>query len=126
VNSHLDSFNKALRRLAEALDAPPGDLVRDASIQRFEFTFELAWKAIKNTATVEGLECMSPCSCLKLAFGQGWVDDEPIWLAMLEDRNRASHTYDETHPQTGCPGVREQPVTPAGIDGNLRLEPDTR
>jgi nucleotidyltransferase substrate binding protein (TIGR01987 family) len=95
VNSHLDSFNKALRRLAEALDAPPGDLVRDASIQRFEFTFELAWKAIKNTATVEGLECMSPRSCLKLAFGQGWVDDEPIWLAMLEDRNRASHTYDE-------------------------------
>ena len=95
MNSHLDSFNKALRRLAEALDAPPGDLVRDASIQRFEFTFELAWKAIKNTATVEGLECMSPRSCLKLAFGQGWVDDEPIWLAMLEDRNRASHTYDE-------------------------------
>jgi nucleotidyltransferase substrate binding protein (TIGR01987 family) len=95
VNPHLDSFNKALRRLAEALDAPPGDLVRDASIQRFEFTFELAWKAIKNTATVEGLECMSPRSCLKLAFGQGWIDDEPIWLAMLEDRNRASHTYDE-------------------------------
>lgn len=95
MNPHLDSFNKALRRLAEALDAPPGDLVRDASIQRFEFTFELAWKAIKNTATVEGLECMSPRSCLKLAFGQGWIDDEPIWLAMLEDRNRASHTYDE-------------------------------
>jgi len=95
VNPHLDSFKKALRRLAEALDAPPGDLVRDASIQRFEFTFELAWKAIKNTATVEGLECMSPRSCLKLAFGQGWIDDEPIWLAMLEDRNRASHTYDE-------------------------------
>jgi nucleotidyltransferase substrate binding protein (TIGR01987 family) len=95
VNPHLDSFNKALRRLAEALDAPPGDLVRDASIQRFEFTFELAWKAIKNTATVEGLECMSPRSCLKLAFCQGWIDDEPIWLAMLEDRNRASHTYDE-------------------------------
>ena len=95
MNPHLDSFKKALRRLAEALDAPPGDLVRDASIQRFEFTFELACKAIKNTATVEGLECMSPRSCLKLAFGQGWIDDEPIWLAMLEDRNRASHTYDE-------------------------------
>jgi nucleotidyltransferase substrate binding protein (TIGR01987 family) len=95
VNPHLDSANKALRRLVEALDAPPDDLVRDASIQRFEFTFELAWKAIKSTATVEGLECMSPRSCLKLAFGQGWIDDEPIWLAMLEDRNRASHTYDE-------------------------------
>ncbi len=95
MNPHLDRFNKALRRLQEALDAPAGDLVRDASIQRFEFTFELAWKAIKNTATAEGLECLSPRSCLKLAFGQGWIDEEPIWLSMLDDRNRASHTYDE-------------------------------
>jgi nucleotidyltransferase substrate binding protein (TIGR01987 family) len=95
VNPDIGSFNKALVRLAEALDAPASDLVRDASIQRFEFTSELAWKAIKNTVTEEGLECVSPRSCLKLAFGQGWIENESIWLVMLEDRNRASHTYDE-------------------------------
>jgi nucleotidyltransferase substrate binding protein (TIGR01987 family) len=42
-----------------------------------------------------GLECMPPRSCFKLAFGQGWIENESIWLVMLEDRNRASHTYDE-------------------------------
>lgn len=40
-------FEKALRRLEEALDKPESAIVRDASIQRFEFTFELAWKAIQ-------------------------------------------------------------------------------
>ena len=95
MNPDIGSFNRALDLLAEALDAPTSDLVRDASIQRFEFTFELAWKAIKNTATVEGLECISPRSCLKLAFGQGWIENESIWLVRLEDRNRASHTYNE-------------------------------
>jgi len=51
VNPDLGSFNKALGRLAEALDAPASDLVRDASIQRFEFTFELAWKANTSWST---------------------------------------------------------------------------
>ena len=90
-----DSFGKALGRLEEALQAPANDLARDASIQRFEFTFELAWKSVKAAAVPEGLECASPRSCLRLALSQSWISDEAIWLAMLDDRNRASHTYDE-------------------------------
>lgn len=30
-----------------------------------------------------------------LAYKNGWIGDEAGWLAMLEDRNRTAHTYDE-------------------------------
>jgi len=66
-----------------------------AAIQRFEFCFELAWKAIQERAREEGLDCQSPKGCFKLAFKAGWMSDEQGWLAMLEDRNRTAHTYDE-------------------------------
>ena len=51
-----DSFGKALGRLEEALQAPTSDLARDASIQRFEFTFEPAWKSATTAAAPDGLK----------------------------------------------------------------------
>jgi len=43
-------FEQALRRLEEALAKPEDPIVRDACIQRFEFTFEMAWKAVQSYA----------------------------------------------------------------------------
>ncbi len=96
MTTRQDSFSQAIGRFSEALAVPETDLIRDAAIQRFEFCFELAWKVIQERARSEGLECQSPKGCLKLAFKNGWIDDETGWLAMLEDRNRTAHTYDET------------------------------
>ena len=95
MTTRRDSFNHAIVRFNEALMAPETDLSRDASIQRFEFCFELAWKVIQERARTEGLDCQSPMGCLKLAYKNGWIGDEAGWLAMLEDRNRTAHTYDE-------------------------------
>ncbi len=83
-------------RLSEALSALVTDLNRDAAIQRFEFCFELAWKVIQEWARAEGLDCQSPKGYLKPAYKNNWINDETGWLAMLEDRNRTAHTYDET------------------------------
>ena len=91
----LESLQNAVVRLRAALDAPETDLSRDAAIQRFEFCFELAWKTIQRRALDEGLECQSPKGCLKLALKLGWIAKENDWLAMLEDRNQTTHTYDE-------------------------------
>ncbi len=86
---------QAVERLRQALLEPETPLHRDGTIQRFEFSFELAWKALQKHLRSEGLDCASPRSCLRLAWRQRLLEDEEAWLAMLEDRNRTSHTYDE-------------------------------
>jgi nucleotidyltransferase substrate binding protein (TIGR01987 family) len=88
-------LDRALGRLEAALARPEDDITLDACIQRFEFSFELAWKAIQRHARVEGLECVSPRECFRLAFRLGLVDDDSRWMAMVEDRNRTAHAYDE-------------------------------
>jgi len=88
-------FRKALDRLAEALRKKEDDLKVDACIQRFEFTFELAWKTAKRVLWVEGIICKTPRECLKECFRLGLIRDEENWLAMLDDRNAMSHIYSE-------------------------------
>lgn len=95
MTPRLASLKNAVVRLREALAVTETDVSRDAAIQRFEFCFELAWKTIQESARSEGLDCQSPKGCLKLAFKTGWIEDEHGWLAMIEDRNRTTHTYDE-------------------------------
>lgn len=89
------AFGLAFGRLRDALAQPKSEWTRDAAIQRFEFTFELAWKAIARRARTEGVECASPRQALRTALRLGWIHDDDVWLTMLDDRNRTSHTYHE-------------------------------
>lgn len=89
------SFEQALFRLNEALEAEKTELNCDASIQRFEFCYELMWKSLKLELKDSGLICSSPKSCFKEAFSQGWIKNESLWLDMLSDRNLTTYTYDQ-------------------------------
>lgn len=91
----LEPLTLALTRLQEALAQPKTEWTRDASIQRFEFTFELAWKTLMRFARREGAESVAPRQTLRAAFKLGWIEDEAIWFDMLDDRNLTSHTYNE-------------------------------
>jgi len=93
----LENLENATERLKSALEYDPLelDIVMDAVIQRFEFTFETAWKSVKLAAKAVGYDCKSPKGCLKLAYRMGWIDDEERWLELLEARNLTSHTYDQ-------------------------------
>jgi nucleotidyltransferase substrate binding protein (TIGR01987 family) len=95
VTARREAFAAAIARFREVLKQPENDVSRDAAIQRFEFCFELAWKSIQERARDEGLDCQSPRGCLRVAFTTSWIENEQGWLAMLEDRNQTSHTYDE-------------------------------
>ena len=90
-------FRKALERLKEALDEDlsKGNIIVDGAIQRFEFTFELAWKLAKAMLNYNGLEADSPRPVIKEAFKANIIKDGQSWIDMLEDRNKTSHIYDE-------------------------------
>ena len=92
---NLELFATALARFQAALAQPKTEWMRDAAIQRFEFTIELAWKTVMRFARREGVDCSSPRQALRAAFKLGWIGDEDIWFDMLEDRNRTSHMYNE-------------------------------
>ena len=90
-----DDFSKALGQLQEALtNKSDNNVYKAGCIQYFEFTFELAWKTVKNLAEGEGLlDCNSPKAALKAAFARGWIKCEEPWLDMLAARNKMVHTY---------------------------------
>ena len=92
----VDDFAAALAQLRNALAEPADrDLIKAGCIQYFEFCFELGWKACKVVSAEQGLhDCLSPKACLRQAFTTGWIDDEAVWLEMLDARNRMAHTYD--------------------------------
>ena len=89
----LGDFQRAVTRLSDALGQPESEFIRDAAIQRFEFSFELSWKSIQGVARLEGQDCASPRAAFSTAWRNGWVNDEAAWLEMLDDRNKTSHTY---------------------------------
>ncbi len=90
-----DSFKKSLTRLEEVLGEEKTMTSRDAAIQRFEFTVELAWKSIQHFLRDQKVVCRSPKECLQASFKFGLVQDDPLWIKMIDDRNLTAHTYNE-------------------------------
>ena len=89
---------KAAARLREVAAMPENEIVRDAALQRFEFTFELIWKTLKLYLERQGYETGGPRPTLKKAFAEGIIsstEQGDVWLRMLEDRNLTNHAYDE-------------------------------
>ena len=87
----------ATERLKEALQENESDIVIDGTLHRFEFTFELAWKTMKDyleySGVIEGIG--SPREIIKTAFANGIIEDGENWIKMMLARNSLSHLYDE-------------------------------
>ena|SRR3989339_1811101 len=91
-----DDLRKAFGRLKEALSLPSKSTInQDASIQRFEFTFELAWKIMKTILEDEGMNAVSPRNVIRQAATINLIDEPQKWLEFLESRNLTVHTYKE-------------------------------
>ncbi len=88
----LDELKKAVKSLEEAINMPYSEIVRDGTIQRFEYTIELAWKVSKK---LMGTQSTAPKVIIREMAQQNLIDDPKQWLVFLDDRNLSSHTYKE-------------------------------
>lgn len=85
-------FEKAVNSLDPVLSRPLDDVIRDASILRFEFCIELAWKTARKTM---GTQTTAPKQVVREMAQNGYIEDVQIWFDALEKRNLTSHTYNE-------------------------------
>jgi nucleotidyltransferase substrate binding protein (TIGR01987 family) len=95
LTNALDKFVNIVDRKAEFEEEGFADVYLDIVVKRFEFTYEMAWKALKRNLSFLGVEAKSPRMVFKEAFLQNLIEDEEVWLSMIEQRNLSSHIYDE-------------------------------
>ena len=107
-----EDYHHAFMRLQAALrkDVDADDMYLDATIQRFEFCFELAWKLMKAVLEYEGIEANSPRSCIREGGKQRLISNAEAWLEMMEKRKLSSHTYDENVAREIYHDVKERYV----------------
>jgi len=98
LRQKIDSLKKAYTSFEEIINLPYSIIVRDASIQRFEYTFEIFYKSVKEYLRLKkGIIVNTPKSIFREAFVSGLLNEEETeWLLeMTDDRNMTSHTYNE-------------------------------
>jgi nucleotidyltransferase substrate binding protein (TIGR01987 family) len=94
-----ENYSKACTLLSEInnykIDETPA-IIREGFIQRFEITFDLAWKTLKDYLEYMGHNVQpSPRHVIKEAFAAKVIVNGQAFINMLEARNEMSHRYDE-------------------------------
>lgn len=62
-------------------------------IQSFKFTFEMAWKTLKDYLESMGTNVSFAREVIKEAFSSKLIKDGHLWIEILDKRNVLSHTY---------------------------------
>lgn len=95
-----DNFKRVYALLCEVLDGDKdvlslSTLEKEGTIQRFENTFELAWKTLKDKMEYDGVsfEQISPKYVFKLGYNHKYINNIERWIEMTNDRNLLAHTY---------------------------------
>jgi nucleotidyltransferase substrate binding protein (TIGR01987 family) len=105
----LTPLSKSLGQLRASLDFCASELAgtnpaiavqfRAASIQAFEFTFEIAVKMLRrqlaDILSDAEVERLSFRDLLRTGAEKGLIDDPAAWFRFREMRNLSSHSYDE-------------------------------
>lgn len=94
----IQSFLSAYKTFTELMNGsmPRNTVTRDASIQRFEYTVDTCWKALKVILLEKhGVEANFPKDTMREAFRANIINNNPLWLQMIDDRNATSHIYNE-------------------------------
>jgi nucleotidyltransferase substrate binding protein (TIGR01987 family) len=109
----LNSYKRAYKLLSQAIDLANerelSDLEEEGVIQRFEYTWELAWKLLADLLDEDGvtLETRTPKSVVRAAFAAKLIADGDAWMDALDARNKMAHTYNETDFEEVIEEIRE-------------------
>ncbi|MBU2454395.1 MAG: nucleotidyltransferase substrate binding protein [Proteobacteria bacterium] len=92
-----ENFKNAYKQFSDAVSCVDqlSVLEKEGMIQRFEYTFELAWKTLKDFLEAQNVDAAYPRQVIKKAFEYEIIEDGETWLEMLEQRNLMAHTYSE-------------------------------
>lgn len=98
VTTLATAVNTFVAAQRDSLGKVDRDIMRDGIIQRFDYTFELAWKMIKRYLEMFGLEkadALNNRELFRVGFENGLIKDTKAWFDYLTDRNQTSHICDE-------------------------------
>ena len=98
------SLQKALESLNVAVErsqgAPQDNELRDAVIQRFEYSYELCGKMLKRRLELDHpqpaqVDQFSFRELIREGAERGYVENVEAWIEYRRQRNLTSHVYDE-------------------------------
>lgn len=99
LDNALGSLGRAIQRAQGALH---DEELRDAVIQRFEYTMDLSWKLLQRvlrTVGVQETEIRTKRDLFREAARIGILADPSAWFGYYEARNESSHTYNRVVAQ---------------------------
>lgn len=78
------------------LDNVLDEMLKEGLIQRFEYTFELAWNVMKDYAEYQANPDIGGSrDAIRDAFERKLIADGKLWMDMITSRVKTSHTYNE-------------------------------
>ncbi len=109
-----ENFERAFNLLHQVFEQKKleefSDLEKEGIVQRFEYTFELAWKTLKDYLEHNGitLNQVTPRHTIKQGFAANIIEDGKIWINMLEQRNLMSHMYNAKKFEKAIVQIQEE------------------
>lgn len=92
-----NAYHMFFRTLERQQAEPEDEIIQMALVQAFEFTYELAWNVMKDYLENEGYdEVKNAKQTIRTAFQAELITDAEQWMEMIQKRNLASHTYNQT------------------------------
>jgi nucleotidyltransferase substrate binding protein (TIGR01987 family) len=96
----LNNFGEAIEKLQAAEIKKDLTFIEIAGVIKiYEFTFELAWKTIRDYLDEKNVDIIFPRDVIKAAFHYELINDGEIWMDMLENRKFMNKTYNEKNAQ---------------------------
>jgi nucleotidyltransferase substrate binding protein (TIGR01987 family) len=89
-----NAYNTFNRMISRHDKTPDDEAVKMALVQTFEFTYELSWNTMKDYLENEGFDNISNGKqAIRTAFKAELITNAEEWMAVVEKRNLASHSY---------------------------------